>query len=100
MGDGIAGPLEDTGARAAALGPGQAVLVDSGAGTWLLWDGKRSPIDLGRLRSPAASPGRRRVRAADHRPGLFNAIPEAPLTAPIILDAGNRRVGVPPSARW
>ncbi len=42
----IAGPLEDTGARAAALGPGQAVLVDSGAGTWLLWDGKRSPIDL------------------------------------------------------
>lgn len=25
----IAGPLEDTGARAAALGPGQAVLVDS-----------------------------------------------------------------------
>ncbi|MEQ0670164.1 type VII secretion protein EccB [Mycobacterium tuberculosis] len=94
----IAGPLEDTGARAAALGPGQAVLVDSGAGTWLLWDGKRSPIDLADhavtsgLGLGADVPAPRIIAS-----GLFNAIPEAPpLTAPIIPDAGNpASFGVP-----
>lgn len=77
---------------------GQAVLVDSGAGTWLLWDGKRSPIDLADhavtsgLGLGADVPAPRIIAS-----GLFNAIPEAPpLTAPIIPDAGNpASFGVP-----
>lgn len=73
---------------------GQVILVDSGAGTWLLWDGKRSRIDLadhaitnalGLGLSDPAIPAPRPVAS-----GLFNAIPEAPpLTAPVIPDAGS-----------
>ncbi len=89
----IAGPLDNDGARAAALDSGHAILVDNGVGTWLLWDGKRSQIDLGDhavtsalgLGSDAApAPAPRPIA-----PGLFNAIPEAPaLTAPVIPNAG------------
>ena len=93
----IAGPLDNGGARAAALDPGHAILVGSpteqGTSTWLLWDGKRSQIDLGDhavtsalgLGSDAsAAPASRPIA-----PGLFNAIPEAPpLTAPAIPNAG------------
>ncbi|PRC54320.1 type VII secretion protein EccB, partial [Mycobacterium sp. ITM-2017-0098] len=42
----IAGPPADGGERAAALPAGHAVLAENGGRTWLLWDGKRSPIDL------------------------------------------------------
>ena len=90
----IAGPLPDGGERATALPSGDAVLVDntSGpkAGTWLLWDGKRSPVDLNdravtaALGLSAESPAARPVSA-----GLFNAIPEAPaLRVPPIAGAG------------
>ncbi len=90
----IAGPPDSRGARAAALGRGQAVLVDvpgdSGAGTWLLWDGRRSRIDLadhavtGALGLGTEIPAPRPIA-----PGLFNAIPEAPpLTPPNIPSAG------------
>ncbi|MXI79646.1 type VII secretion protein EccB [Mycobacterium tuberculosis] len=79
-------------------GAEEAVLVDSGVGTWLLWDGKRSPIDLADhavtsgLGLGADVPAPRIIAS-----GLFNAIPEAPpLTAPIIPDAGNpASFGVP-----
>ena len=90
----IAGPPESRGARAATLGTGQAVLVDfsndKGTSTWLLWDGRRSQIDLANhavtnaLGLGVDLPAPRPVAT-----GLFNAIPEAPsLTAPAIPNAG------------
>jgi type VII secretion protein EccB len=93
----IAGPLATGGSRAAALGDRDAVLVrladGSDAGTWLLWQGRRSLVDLnnravtsalGLAATGAAVPAPRPIAA-----GLFNAIPEsAPLIAPPIADAG------------
>jgi type VII secretion protein EccB len=92
----IAGPPDEqrsAGAKAAAIGPSQAVLVDSGAGTWLLWDGKRSQIDLAdHAVTNALGLGADATGVPAPRPvaqGLFNAIPEAPpLTAPAIPNAG------------
>jgi type VII secretion protein EccB len=100
----IAGPPESRGARAATLGTGQAVLVDfsndKGTSTWLLWDGRRSQIDLANhavtnaLGLGVDLPAPRPIAS-----GLFNAIPEAPsLTAPAIPNAGapaNFRVPAP-----
>jgi type VII secretion protein EccB len=90
----IAGPPDTHGARAAALGSAQAVLVDSGTSTWLLWDGRRSQIDLANHAVTSAlglSTGGSDAPAP--RPiafGLFNAIPESPaLTAPPIPNAGS-----------
>ncbi len=91
----IAGQPHSDGARAAAIHAGQAVLVDfsgdRGANTWLLWDGKRSQIDLANHAvTNALGLG---VDVPAPRPiaqGLFNAIPEAPpLTAPPIPNAGS-----------
>lgn len=86
----IAGAPAVGGSRAAALPTDHAVLVDNGAGTWLVWDGKRSRIDLadravtGALGLGTSAPAPRPIAA-----GLFNAIPEAPaLTAPVIPGAG------------
>jgi len=97
----ISGPPSDGGARAAALGPTRALLVDAsgdrvGAGadgdrvTWLLWAGKRSRINLAdhpvtdALGLGAETPTARPVASE-----LLNAIPEAPpLAAPIIPNAG------------
>ncbi|BBU24797.1 type VII secretion protein EccB [Mycobacterium xenopi] len=86
----IGGPLNTSGARAAALGAGQGVLVDNGAGTWLLWDGRRSRIDLAdRAVTNALGLGTDVPAARPIAPGLFNAIPETPaLTPPAIPDAG------------
>ena len=42
----IAGAPDSTGARAAALETGKAVLVSNPSSAWLLWDGRRSRIDL------------------------------------------------------
>jgi type VII secretion protein EccB len=87
----IAGAPDSTGARAAALGAGKAILVSNPASAWLLWDGRRSRIDLADhavtsalgLGTDAHSP---RPIAA----GLFNAIPESPpLAAPTIPEAGS-----------
>ncbi len=87
----IAGRLDTDGSRADALGAQHAVLVDNGAGAWLLWNGKRSRIDLGDRAVTAAlglDAGASRPRPI--APGLFNAIPEAPaLEAPVIPDAGS-----------
>jgi type VII secretion protein EccB len=90
----IAGPPDSRGARAATLGSGQAILVafpgDGGTSTWLLWDGRRSQIDLANhavtnaLGLGVDVPAPRPIA-----PGLFNAIPESPpLTAPGIPNAG------------
>ena len=89
----IAGPLDSRGARAAALGSRQAVLVASGSSTWLLWDGRRSRIDLAdHAVTSALGLGLGNSDVPAPRPlavGLFNAIPEAPpLTAPGIPNAG------------
>jgi type VII secretion protein EccB len=86
----IAGAPDSTGARAATLETGKAILVSNPTGTWLLWDSRRSRIDpadhavtsaLG-LGSDIHAP--RPVAA-----GLFNAIPESPpLAAPVIPEGG------------
>jgi ESX secretion system ATPase EccB len=88
----IAGALDSSGARAAALDAGHAVLARNGTSSWLLWDGRRSRIDLDDRAVTSALglgsdlPTPRRIAV-----GLFNAIPEAPpLTAPAIPDAGGR----------
>ncbi|MCV7195546.1 type VII secretion protein EccB [Mycobacterium angelicum] len=84
----VAGAPDSTGPRAATLGAGQAILADNGGGTWLLWDGKRSRIDL----ADHAVTSALGLGAEAPRPialGLFNAIPEAPaLTSPVIPNAG------------
>ncbi|MGV0627855.1 type VII secretion protein EccB, partial [Mycolicibacter minnesotensis] len=87
----IAGPLYNSGSRAGALDTHHAVLADNGDGAWLLWDGKRSRIDLGDRAVTAAlglDAGASTPRPI--APGLFNVIPEAPaLVAPVIPDAGS-----------
>ncbi len=89
----IAGPPDSRGARAAALASAQGVLVENGASTWLLWDGKRSQIDLAdHAVTNALGLGVGVSEVPAPRPvalGLFNAIPEAPsLMAPAIPNAG------------
>lgn len=89
----IAGPLDSHGAKAAALGSTQAVLVTNGTSTWLLWDGKRSQIDLAdHAVTDALGLGSDTPGVPSPRPiaqGLFNAVPEGPsLTAPAIPNAG------------
>ena len=82
----IAGPPDGDGARAAAIHANQGILVDNGASTWLLWDGKRSQIDLANHAVTSAlglGLGAPEVPAPRPiAPGLFNAIPEAPPLAP------------------
>jgi type VII secretion protein EccB len=90
----IAGPLTDGGERATALPGNQAILVanDGGpnAGSWLLWDGRRSSIDLNdRAVTSAIGLNSEKSDARSIAPGLFNAVPEGPaLSAPVIADAG------------
>ncbi|MUL64739.1 type VII secretion protein EccB [Mycobacterium sp. CBMA 234] len=97
----IAGPLAAGGARAAALSAHDAVLVRNdgtgsagvNGGSWLLWDGKRSAVDIGnRAVTAALGLGANGTALPTPRPiagGLFNTIPEsAPLTAPAIANAG------------
>jgi type VII secretion protein EccB len=86
----VAGRPDGAGARAGAIRANQGILVDNGNTTWLLWDGKRSQIDLGNHAVTNALGLGVEVPAA--RPiaqGLFNAIPESPaLAAPSIPNAG------------
>ena len=104
----IAGPLADGGSRATPLDAHRAVLADNGASAWLLWDGKRSRIDLSdRAVTSALGLGDRGSALPKPRsiaPGLFNAIPEGPaLSAPVVAGAGSTpsyamRAGVPVGA--
>lgn len=90
----IAGPLSDGGERAASLPDDKAILVANpsgpNAGTWLLWNGRRSPIDMNdRAITSALGLGAGPADARPIAPGLFNAVPEAPaLTPPLIPGAG------------
>jgi type VII secretion protein EccB len=93
----IAGRPDSTGARATTLASKQAVLVDStnekGSSTWLLWDGRRSEINLSdHAVTNALGLGLGNSEVPAPRPiaqGLFNAIPEGPpLAAPAIPNAG------------
>jgi type VII secretion protein EccB len=91
----IAGSPDSDGARAAALSSGHVVLVDNGSSTWLLWDGKRSRVDLAdHAVTDALGLGASNTDVLAPRPialGLFNAIPEAPpLTSPAIPNAGGQ----------
>lgn len=97
----ITGPLTEGGSRAGALGPHDAVLVRNdgvgsagvNGGSWLLWDGRRSAVDLNN-RAVTAALGLGANGTALPTPravadGLFNAIPEsALLAAPPIVNAG------------
>lgn len=97
----ITGALGEGGSRAGALGAHDAVLVRNdgvgsagvNGGSWLLWDGKRSAVDLNN-RAVTAALGLGANGTALPAPraiadGLFNAIPEsAPLAAPVIAGAG------------
>ena len=60
----------------------KAILVDNGNSTWLLWDGRRSQIDLAdHAVTNALGLGLNNSDVPAPRPialGLFNAIPEAP----------------------
>ncbi|OBI03740.1 type VII secretion protein EccB, partial [Mycolicibacter heraklionensis] len=87
----IAGRLDTEGSHADALGSQEAVLVDNGAGAWLLWDGKRSRIDLAdRAVTAALGLDAGALKPRPIAAGLFNVIPEAPaLVAPLIPGAGN-----------
>jgi type VII secretion protein EccB len=87
----IAGPPDSHGARAGALTSEQVLLVNNGSRTWLLWEGKRSQIDVAdhaitnALGLGTDLPAPRPIAA-----GLFNAIPEAPpLTVPPIPNGGS-----------
>lgn len=98
----IAGPLTEQGERAAPLPADRAVLVRNvggvHAGTWLLWNGKRSPIDLGdRAVTDALGLGTDIPAPRIIAPGLFNTIPEsAPLVAPVLPGAGEApRIALP-----
>ncbi|WP_297594540.1 type VII secretion protein EccB [Mycobacterium sp.] len=89
----IAGRPDSSGARAATLAPRQGILAERDGATWLLWEGKRSQINLtDHAITNALGLGQGNSEIPAPRPialGLFNAIPEAPpLTAPGIPNAG------------
>ncbi|MDM4143221.1 MULTISPECIES: type VII secretion protein EccB [Mycobacterium] len=89
----IAGRPDSSGARAATLASRQAILVERDGSTWLLWDGRRSQINLtDHAITNALGLGQNNSEIPAPRPialGLFNAIPEGPsLTAPGIPNAG------------
>ncbi|BBZ35712.1 type VII secretion protein EccB [Mycolicibacterium confluentis] len=86
----IAGAPAEGSERAAKLAADHAILVSSGGGAWLLWDGRRSPIDLADRAVTSALGLSSNVPAPRSiSPGLFNAIPESqPLRAPVIPEAG------------
>ena len=86
----IAGTLGTGGERATGLQPHRAVLVTNNGRTWLLWDGRRSALDLtDRAVTDALGLGTDIPVPRPIAVGLFNAIPEGPaLAAPAIVGAG------------
>ncbi|MEZ0340416.1 type VII secretion protein EccB [Mycobacterium sp. pV006] len=86
----IAGMPGHGGEKAAPLPDGEALLVENDGRTWLLWNGKRSPVDINdRAVMDALGLAGAPLQVQPIATGLFNAIPEAPaLTAPVIPGAG------------
>ncbi|EFV14571.1 type VII secretion protein EccB [Segniliparus rugosus] len=87
----IAGALDGGADKAAALPSGRAAVVSTDSGAWLLWEGRRSALDLADTAVTsalgfAAPPEARPVTAR-----LLNAIPESPaLAVPAIPGAGTK----------
>ncbi len=97
----IAGAPATGGERAALLPAGHAVLAGYDGRTWLLWDGKRSSIDLAdRAVTDGLGIGVDVAAPQTITTGLFNALPEGPpLTTPVIPGAGEpARVQLPIAA--
>ena len=86
----VAGPLASDGNKASGLASDQAILVRNDRGAWLLWNGRRSLVDLNnRAITGALGLGTERPEARPVAAGLLNAIPEGPsLVAPVIPGAG------------
>jgi type VII secretion protein EccB len=86
----IAGKPIDGGEHAGALPDRSAVLVENEGRAWLLWHGRRSPLDLNdRAVTDALGLGAEDLTPRPIATGLFNAVPAAPaLTAPAIPGAG------------
>ncbi|MGE2731993.1 type VII secretion protein EccB [Mycolicibacterium vaccae] len=86
----ITGPPAQGGEKAAPLSGDEALLVENAGRTWLLWNGRRSAVDINdRAVIDALGLGGAPLRVQPIATGLFNAIPEAPaLTAPVIPGAG------------
>ena len=86
----LAGPIGTGGERAGTLADDRGVLVANEAGAWLLWEGRRSAVDLAnRPVTDALGIGAVGVTPRPVASGLFNAIPEGPaLVAPPIPNAG------------
>ncbi|MFN8067781.1 MAG: type VII secretion protein EccB [Mycolicibacterium insubricum] len=86
----IAGPPATDGERARALPGDRAVLVDGPGGSWLLWNGRRSAIDVNdRAVTGALGWGNQPAQSRPISSALFNAVPEGPaLRAPAIAGAG------------
>lgn len=86
----IAGRLAAGGELADTLPDRSAVLVENDGRSWLLWQGRRSPVDLNdRAVTGALGIGARPVTPRPVATGLFNTIPESPaLTAPAVPGAG------------
>ncbi|BBY60536.1 type VII secretion protein EccB [Mycolicibacterium sarraceniae] len=90
----IGGRVAGGGVRASALPPDKAVLVVAGTPdaptTWLLWEGRRSRVDLAdHAATDALGLGTTIPAPTQIAPGLFNSIPEgAPLVAPVIPGSG------------
>lgn len=85
----IAGTLDQGGSRARLMPASGGLLVRVGEQDWLLWEGRRSSIDVtDRAVTDAVGIGATAVPRAI-APELLNAIPEGPpLRIPHIVDAG------------
>ncbi len=88
----IAGPPVMSNGRATDLPPGGGIIAATAPDdTWLLWDGRRSRIDLNDQAVTTALGLEVVAPPVAIDTGLFNVIPEAPaLTAPDIPEAGNQ----------
>jgi type VII secretion protein EccB len=87
----IAGPPASGADKASALPKGRAAVVASESGSWLLWDGRRSALDLSdtAVTSALGIDGQPEPRPVTER--LVNTVPESPaLTMPAIAGAGTR----------
>ncbi|MUM17550.1 type VII secretion protein EccB [Mycobacterium sp. CBMA271] len=85
----IAGSLDTGGDKATEVPHDRAAVVSSESGTWLLWDGKRSALNLGDVAVTSALGFTTAPAARPVTTRLLNAIPEAPpLVVPAIAGAG------------
>jgi ESX secretion system ATPase EccB len=90
----LIGSLDSSGERAAPLSTGEALLLESGPDTYLVYDGKRAKINLDDRAVTAALA----LGSVDPRPasaGLLNAIPEVPAIAPPKIEGAGSQPSYP-----